>query len=445
MSRLRSLGLASALLIARPPPRAPVPLARRLSSAATPHTEPGPATTLSENETMLIDSVHQFCAKHVRPTALEADRAGVFPPELLPSLFPAGIMAIETPERFHENAAGLSFSCAVLAVEAVATHDPAVAIVVDIHNTLTSEAVRRYATDEQKERWLPGMAESWVSSFCLSEAASGSDAFALRTTAKPSADGSKYVLNGSKMWVSNAAEAELFIIFASVDLAKKHKGITAFVVRRGTPGLEIGKKEDKMGIRASSTCELFLNDVVVDAADRLGPEGHGYKIAMAALNPGRIGIAAQMTGLARGALDITIPHLFARKQFGAPLIENQGLRFQVAQAEADLDAARALMLDAARRRDAALLGGNGYGSGDGVAPVDAPELVRAAAVAKLVASQTAERVASRCVEWAGGVGFTRDFGVEKLFRDAKIGQIYEGTTNIHLNTIAKLALKRYEP
>jgi len=371
---------------------------------------------------MLRDAVQKFAAGEISPHVARMDRESKLHSTVLPSLFDAGFMGCEIEDRY--GGADMTFTQTCIVVEELAKVDPSVSVIVDIHNTLNVNAVRRYGTEEQQRKYLPMLASSALSSFCLSEAASGSDAFALRTTAKK--EGGHYVLNGTKLWISNAAEADLFIVFATVDASLGHRGITAFILNRHMKGLSVGKKEDKLGIRASSTCELLMNDVRVSEADVLGEVGKGYKIAIESLNEGRIGIGAQMVGLAQGAMEVTIPYLKQRTQFGQSLSNFQGLQFQVSQAVTELEAAKTLVYNAARLKD------------QGVT------FVKEAACAKLYSSQVAERVASRCVEWAGGVGFTKDFPMEKFYRDAKIGQIYEGTTNMHLQTIWKLVEKDYQ-
>jgi alkylation response protein AidB-like acyl-CoA dehydrogenase len=317
--------------------------------------------------------------------------------------------------------AGGSFFDAALAIEAVSNVDPAVAVLVDVHNTLVVNALRRWASDAQKQTWLPKLAADTVGAYALSESGSGSDAFALQTRAEKTPNG--YRLNGRKLWISNAREAGLFIVFATLDPAAGYRGITAFLVEKGTPGFTVGRKEDKLGIRASSTCELVLDGCEVPAENLLGEPGKGYKIAIETLNEGRIGIGAQMLGLAEGAWRHAARYAQERRQFGKPIAEFQAVQFTLAQMATDIEATRLLVYNAARLKDA----GQPY--------------VREAAMAKLFASQVAERVASQCVEVFGGNGFVRDYPAEKYFRDSKIGKIYEGTTNMQLATIAKQVLK----
>ena len=340
-------------------------------------------------------------------------------PGLVKQLFELGLLGIEAPEAFG-GAAG-SFFDAVLAIEAISTVDPGVAVLVDVHNTLVINALRRWATDAQQRRWLPRLASDTVGAYALSEAGSGSDAFALQTRASPSEDG--YRLSGRKLWISNAREAGLFIVFATIDPTAGYRGITAFLVERETPGFTVGRKEDKLGIRASSTCELILDDCLVPEENLLGERGKGYKIAIETLNEGRIGIGAQMLGLAEGAWGHAARYAGERRQFGKPIAEFQAVQFTLAEMATQIEAARLLVYNAARLKDA----GQPY--------------VKEAAMAKLFASQVAERVASECVEIFGGNGFVRDYPAEKYYRDAKIGKIYEGTSNMQLATIAKQVLK----
>ena len=340
------------------------------------------------------------------------------PQPKLDQLFGLGVMAIEIPDGL--GGAGAGFFHAVLAVEALSEVDPSVGVLVDVHNTLVINALLRWGTDSQKQRWLPGLAAGDIGAYALSEAQSGSDAFALTTRAAGSDDG--FVLTGRKLWITNAAEAALFIVFATVDPSAGYRGITAFLVERGTPGFTIGRKEDKLGIRASSTCELLLEDCRVSRDQVLGTIGQGYKVAIETLNEGRIGIGAQMVGLAQGALDHTRRYIRERSQFGKPVAEFQGVQFQIARAATDIEASRLLVYNAARLRDAG------------------QPFLTEAAMCKLFASETAERVASLAVNLHGGNGFVKDYPVEKLYRDAKIGQIYEGTSNLQLQTIARALL-----
>ena len=374
-----------------------------------------PLTWVSEEDELFRSTVRRFARERIAPMVREMDEQAAFDKGLLRELFELGLMGVEIPEEY--GGPGGSFFQALLAIGELAAVDPAAAVIVDVQNTLVNNAILRWATPGQKQNWLPRLAADTLGAYALSEAGSGSDAFALSTRAVE--DGGSYVLNGRKLWISNAAEAGLFLIFANVNPAAGYKGITCFVVERNTPGFAVGKQEHKLGIRASSTCELLLDRVRVSKGAVLGEPGKGYRIAMEALNEGRIGIGAQMAGLARGALEHAISYAKQRKQFGQAIAEFQGVRFDLARMATDIEAARLLVYNAARLREAG-------------APFQAQ-----AAMAKLRASEVAESVASRAVEILGGVGFTKDYPVEKLYRDAKIGSIYEGATNIQLMTIAK--------
>ena len=380
---------------------------------------PAPLTRLTDEEQLFRDSVRAFAEAEIAPHVREMDEQAALPRTLIDQLFELGVMAVEIPET--HGGAGASFFLSVLAVEALSRVDPSVAVLVDVQNTLVINAVLRWGTDEIRERFLPALARDTVGAYALSEAGSGSDAFALTTHA--TRDGDDYVITGRKLWITNAREAGLFIVLATVDPAAGHRGITAFLVERDRPGLTIGKKEDKLGIRASSTCELLLDDCRVPAANVLGEIGTGYKVAIETLNEGRIGIGAQMVGLAQGALDHAIAYTREREQFGQPIAAFQAVQFQLAQAATELEMARLGVYNAARLRDAGR-----------------PFLTEAA-MAKLFSSQVAERVTSLAVQLLGGVGYTKDYPVEKLYRDAKIGQIYEGTSNMQLQTIARQMLR----
>ncbi|HET9953146.1 MAG TPA: acyl-CoA dehydrogenase [Polyangiaceae bacterium] len=373
-------------------------------------------SVLSEDERLFLDTVSSFAEARIKPYVAEMDERAALEPEIVRTLFDLGVMGIEIPPQY--GGAGSNFFTAILAVQALSRVDPSVAVMVDVQNTLVNNALLRFGTEEQKGRYLPKLANSWVGSYALSESSSGSDAFALRTRAERRGDG--WVLSGRKMWITNAAESSLFIVFANVSPEKGYKGITAFLVERGFPGFSIGKKEEKLGIRASSTCELVLDECAVPGENVLGAVGQGYKIAILTLNEGRIGIGAQMLGLAEGAFELSMAYLNERKQFGQAIAEFQGVQFQYARLAMELQAARLMVYDAARLKD----GGT--------------EFVKQAAMAKLFASEVAERAASQAIEFFGGVGFTREYPVEKLYRDAKIGKIYEGTSNMQLQTIAKL-------
>ena len=377
-----------------------------------------PLTVFSEDEQIFRDSVRAFAEERIRPLVREMDEQAKIPRTLIDQLFELGVMGIEIPEAF--GGAGGRFFHAVLAVEEISRVDPSVGVLVDVQNTLTINALLRFGNDDVKRRWLPAMAAGTVGAYALSEAGSGSDAFALTTRARE--DGDAFVINGRKLWITNGNEADLFIVFATVNPEAGYKGITAFLIERGTAGFVVGKKEDKLGIRASSTCELILEDCRVPRAQVLGDIGKGYKTAIETLNEGRIGIGAQMVGLARGALDHAIAYTKQRKQFGKAVAEFQGVQFQLARAAVDVESARLAVYNAARLRDAGR-----------------PFLTEAA-ICKILSSEVAERVASLAVNLLGGNGFVRDYPVEKLYRDAKIGQIYEGTSNLQLQTIAKQIL-----
>ena len=385
-----------------------------------PNRIPSPLTRLSEEEGLFYSTVRQFAEQTIAPLVRGMDDEQQFAAGLVKQLFDLGLMGIEVPEDL--DGAGGSFFDAVLAIEAISTVDPAVAVLVDVHNTLVVNALRRWGTDAQKRDWLPKLATGTVGAYALSEAGSGSDAFALQTRAEGVAGG--YRLNGRKLWISNAREAGLFIVFATLDPAAGYKGITAFLVAQGTPGLTVGRKEDKLGIRASSTCELIFDGCEISAENLLGLPGKGYKIAIETLNEGRIGIGAQMLGLAEGAWRHAARYAQERRQFGRPIVEFQAVQFTLAEMATEIEAARLMVYNAARLKDAGL------------------PYVREAAMTKYFASQVAERVASQCVEIFGGNGFVRDYPAEKYFRDSKVGKIYEGTSNMQLATIAKQVLGR---
>ncbi len=386
-------------------------------------TDIAPALTrLSDEEQLLRASVRAFAERDVAPLVREMDAAAAMPRTLIDQLFELGIMGIEVPERF--GGAEGHFFLSVLAVEELSRVDPSVAVVVDVQNTLVINALLRWGSPDLQQRFLPALASRAVGAYALSEAGSGSDAFALATRAER--DGDDYVLNGRKLWITNANEADLFIVFANADPEAGYRGLTAFLIERDTAGFSVGKKEDKLGIRASSTCELLLDECRVPAANILGEVGRGYKVAIETLNEGRIGIAAQMVGLAQGALDHTLSYVQERRQFGRAVADFQAVQFQLAQAATELEAARLMTYNAARLRDASV-----------------PFLTEGA-MAKLFTSQVAERVTSLAVQLFGGVGYTKDYPVEKLYRDAKVGQIYEGTSNLQLQTIAKQLLRAGE-
>ncbi|HRI67875.1 MAG TPA: acyl-CoA dehydrogenase [Polyangium sp.] len=380
-----------------------------------------PLTHLSEEERLFRDSVLDYAKKRVAPLVSSMDEKGAVEPDLLPPLFELGLMGVEVPEEY--GGAGSSFFNAILAVEALAVVDPSISVLVDVQNTLVANALLRWANEAQKQKYLPRMCRDWVGSYALSEAGSGSDAFALATRAVQK-DG-RWVLNGRKLWITNANESSLFLVFANVDVTKGYKGITAFLVERSFPGFSVGKKENKLGIRASSTCELVLEDCEVPEENVIGEVGKGYKIAIETLNEGRIGIGAQMIGLAQGAFDHAMRYMGDRKQFGQSISSFQGMQFQYARTAVEIEAARLMVYNAARLKDAGL------------------PFVKEAAMAKLFSSEVAERAASQCVEFFGGVGFTKEYPAEKYYRDAKIGKIYEGTSNMQLGTIAKLLQAEY--
>jgi len=383
---------------------------------------------------MLRESVRRFAQDVIKPRVAEMDERASLAPEVLGGLFETGLMGMTVAEDF--GGSGLSFFSCCLAVEEIARVDPSVAVIVDIQNTLVNTCLEKWGTDDQKNKWLPRLAEDTASSFCLSEPGSGSDAFgALKATATK-IEGRRYRLNGEKAWISNAKEAGLFLVMANADPSLGYRGVTCFLVPRDTKGLTIGPPEKKLGIKASSTCPVSLEDVVVDDSAVLGGVGRGYKIAIESLNEGRVGIAAQMVGLAKGALDVALPYVDERVQFGRPISHFQGIQFQIAQAATEVHAAEALVYDVARHVDRC----SSHQGKDDEAPPPPP--VKEAAMAKLFASQVAERTASRCVEWLGGVGFTTAYPCEKFYRDAKIGAIYEGTSNIQLATIAKYLLNQ---
>ena len=385
--------------------------------------QPGPTalTQLNEDERMFRDTVRQFAVEQIGPLVRGMDEAQQMDAALIKKLFDLGLMGIEIPEEYG-GAAGTFFE-AILAVEEISAVDPSVGVLVDVQNTLCINALVRWATEEQKAKYLTRLAVNTIGAYALSEASSGSDAFALQTRAVKRGD--DYILNGQKLWITNAKEAGIFIVFATLDPTAGYKGITAFLVEKGTPGFTLGKKEDKLGIRASSTCELIFRDCVIPASQVLGEPGKGYKIAIETLNEGRIGIGAQMLGLAQGAWGHAAKWAKERKQFGKPIIEFQAMQFQLAEMATDIEAARLLVYNAARLKDAKL------------------DFLKEAAMCKYFASQVAERVASLAVEVYGGSGFVKDYPVEKLYRDSKIGKIYEGTSFMQLATIAKLTLGRF--
>jgi butyryl-CoA dehydrogenase/short/branched chain acyl-CoA dehydrogenase len=367
---------------------------------------------------MFQNTVRRFARERIGPHVREMDEAGAFRKELLQEMFELGLMGIEIPEEYGGQ--GGNFFQSVLAVEALAAVDPSAAVIVDVQNTIANNILIRWGTTEQKRRYLPKLARDTVAAFALSEAGSGSDAFGMASRAVKHGD--HFLITGRKLWITNAAEAGIYFLFANANPEAGHRGITCFIVERSFPGFQVGKKEDKLGIRASSTCELILDECRVPAANVLSEVGKGYKIAIETLNEGRIAIGSQMTGLAQGALDHAIAYAKQRHQFGKPIAEFQGVQFELAQMATEVEASRLLVYNSARLRDAGM------------------PFVTEAAMAKYFASQVAENTASRAVEIFGGVGFTKDYPVEKLYRDAKIGRIYEGTSNMQKMTIAKQIL-----
>jgi short/branched chain acyl-CoA dehydrogenase len=379
---------------------------------------PQPLSALTEDEKLFQSTVRRFAREQIRPYVREMDEAGAFRKDIIRQFFEMGLMGIEIPEEFGGQ--GGTFFQAILAVEELSAVDPSAGVIVDVQNTICNNALLRWATSEQKAKYLPALAKDTVASYALSEAGSGSDAFAMATRAQDQGD--HFLLNGRKLWITNAAEAGFFLLFANANPEAGYKGVTAFLVERGFPGFQVGKKEDKLGLRASSTCELILDNCQVPRQNVMGEVGKGYKIAIETLNEGRIAIGAQMIGLARGALEHAVAYARERKQFGRTIGEFQGVQFDLAKMAVEVEAARLLVYNAARLRDAGL-----------------PFLTEAA-MAKYYSSEVAEQVASKAIEVHGGVGITKDYPVEKLYRDAKIGRIYEGTSNIQLVTIAKKLL-----
>jgi len=378
-------------------------------------------TQLAEDEQMFFDAVLSYARDQIGPHVASMDAEAAIRPELLPQLFEMGLMGIEIPEEF--GGAGSTFFHSILAIEALSIVDPSVSVLVDVQNTLVINALRCWGSETVHSKYFPKLASEWVGAYCLSEPSSGSDAFALKTRAEKRGD--DWVINGQKLWITNAKEADLFLVFANIDFSAGYRGITAFLVEKGTPGFAIGKKEDKLGIRASSTCPLMFEDCVVPQENVVGEVGKGYKIAIETLNEGRIGIGAQMVGLAQGAFDHAMAYLLEREQFGKPLASFQGIQFQFARMAMEIEAARLMVYNAARLKQS---GAN---------------FLKEAAMAKLYTSEVAERTASMCVDLFGGVGYTKEYPAEKYYRDAKIGKIYEGTSNMQLNTIAKLLTNMY--
>ena len=377
-------------------------------------------TILSEDESAFKDAIRDFAESEIKPLVTEMDEQAKMKPELIKKLFEMGLMGIETPEKY--GGAGSTFTMACMAVEELGRVDGSVSVLVDVQNTLVTNAILKWGTEAQKENYLPKMASSWVGAYALSESSSGSDAFALKLKAEKKGD--KYILNGTKLWITNGNEASFFIVFANIDLSMGYKGITAFLVEKTFPGFKVGKKEDKLGIRASSTCELLFENCEVPVANVIGEVGKGYKIAIETLNEGRIGIGAQMVGIAQGAYEAALKYVKSREQFGKSISSYQGVQFQLAEMRTQLEASRLMVYNAARLKD----------SGQ--------DFIEAAAMAKLYSSQAAEKITSRAIDLFGGNGFTKEYPVEKFWRDAKIGQIYEGTSNMQLQTIAKMELEK---
>jgi butyryl-CoA dehydrogenase/short/branched chain acyl-CoA dehydrogenase len=402
-------------LPSEPPPIVRLHYTKDMATASMTEAPARALTVLTEEERLFQSTVRRFAKEQIAPYVREMDEASMFRKDIIRQFFELGLMGIEIPEEYGGQG-GTFFQC-VLAVEELSAVDPSAGVIVDVQNTIVNNAILRWASAEQKRRYLPRLAENTVASYALSEAGSGSDAFALATRAVDQGD--HFLLTGRKLWITNAAEAGLFLLFANVNPEAGYRGITAFLIERDFPGFQVGKKEDKLGIRASSTCELILDNCRVPRENVMGEIGKGYKIAIETLNEGRIAIGAQMIGLARGALEHSLAYAKQRKQFGKTIAEFQGVQFQLAVMATELEAARLLVYNGARLRD------------------NRQPFVTEAAMAKYYASEVAEKVASKAIEIHGGVGITKDYPVEKLYRDAKIGRIYEGTSNIQLATIAK--------
>ncbi|AGH95556.1 acyl-CoA dehydrogenase [Pseudobdellovibrio exovorus] len=380
-----------------------------------------PALTMwSEDEIAFRDAVRSFAEAEVKPHVVHMDEQAEMKSDIVSKLFEMGLMGIESPEQF--GGAGTSFTMACIAIEELGRVDGSVSVLCDVQNTLVTNAIIKYGSPSLKEKYLPKLAREWVGAYCLSESSSGSDAFALKCRAEKK-DG-KWVLNGNKLWITNGKEASFFIVFANIDPSKGYKGITAFIVEKGFKGFTVGKKEDKLGIRASSTCELIFENCEVPEENILGEIGKGYKIAIETLNEGRIGIGAQMIGIAQGAYDATLSYIKSREQFGKAIGQFQGVQFQLAQMRIELEAARLMVYNAARLKDAG------------------QDFIESAAMAKYYSSKVAEKITSTAIDLFGGNGFTKEYPVEKFWRDAKIGQIYEGTSNMQLQTIAKIEMDK---
>ncbi len=385
-------------------------------------------TQFSEDEIAFRDAVRIFAETEIKPLVTEMDEKAEMKPELIAKLFEMGLMGIETPEKF--GGSGSSFTMACIAIEEIGRVDGSVSVLCDVQNTLVTNAVIKYGTDAIKEKYLPKLAKDWVGAYCLSESSSGSDAFALKCRAQHAPGASvekkdgKWILNGNKLWITNGNEASFFIVFANIDATKGYKGITAFIVEKGFKGFTVGKKEDKLGIRASSTCELIFENCEVPEMNVLGEIGKGYKIAIETLNEGRIGIGAQMVGIAQGAYEATLKYIKSREQFGKAIGQFQGVQFQLAEMRIELEAARLMVYNAARLKDSGA------------------DFIQSAAMAKYYSSKVAEKVTSQAIDLFGGNGFTKEYPVEKFWRDSKIGQIYEGTSNMQLQTVAKMELEK---
>ncbi len=382
---------------------------------------PRPAlTTWSEDEIAFREAIRSFAESEIKPHVNKMDEDAQMNPDLIAKLFEMGLMGIESPEKY--GGAGATFTMACIAIEEIARVDGSVSVLCDVQNTLVTNAIIRWGSEGQKEKYLPKLAREWVGAYCLSESSSGSDAFGLKCRAEKK-DG-KWILNGNKLWITNANESNFYIVFANMDVSKGYKGITAFIVEKSFKGFSVGKKEDKLGIRASSTCELIFENCEVPEANVLGEVGKGYKIAIETLNEGRIGIGAQMVGIAQGAYDATLNYIKSREQFGKAIGQFQGVQFQLAQMRVDLEASKLMVYNAARLKDAGL------------------DFIESAAMAKLFSSKMAEKITSVAIDLFGGNGFTKEYPVEKFWRDAKIGQIYEGTSNMQLQTIAKMEMDK---
>ncbi|KAL0134663.1 hypothetical protein PUN28_001450 [Cardiocondyla obscurior] len=382
---------------------------------------PGPLTQFTDDEMMMKDTVAKLAKEEIAPLVRKMEKEGKIDDNVLKALFENGLMGLEVPTEY--GGAGCNFMSTILTVEEVAKVDGAVAALVDIHNTLVNSLIIKVASEEQKQKYLPKLAQNYAGSFCLTEPSSGSDAFSLKTEAKK--DGNDYIINGTKMWISNSDIAGVFLVFANANPSAGYRGITTFFVERETPGVTVAKPEEKLGIKASGTCMIHFDNVRIPESNILGQFGHGYKYAAGFLNEGRVGIGAQMIGIAQGCLDATIPYTLERKQFGKDIFSFQSLQHQIAQVVTELECARLLVYNAARLVDAK------------------KDVMKEAAMAKLIASETALRVTAKCIDFMGGVGFTTDFPQEKHFRDSKIGTIYEGTSNMQLSTIAKCIRREY--